>query len=212
MLPPSSRPPANVRTLRSSPRAAPLTPSARPVEFYFADSNLPYDRFMWTLHTANAEHWVPLATVASFKRMREHAVRGLEWVAAALRARSDALEVDPTGTRVRRRTEVEEPRNQFERSVYAVRAASSARRAGGMGADQRGPGRCRKGLGRSSLGCSKSSKSTLSSLAGRTRCACAGPRTSSSRFAFSLGSPLQAILTHIRTGLRLRRVRGLLYC
>lgn len=77
---------------------------------------------MWTLHTANAEHWVPVATVASFKRMREHAARGLEWVVAGLRARSDVLEVDESGARVRRRAEVKEPKDGFDRSVYVVSA------------------------------------------------------------------------------------------
>jgi hypothetical protein len=91
------------------------------VEFYFSDSNLPYDKFMWTLHTANAEHWVPLATVSSFKRTRElTGKRGIEWVATALRNRSDQLEVDDTGAQVRRKTEVTEPKDQFSRSVYAV--------------------------------------------------------------------------------------------
>ncbi|CCO30174.1 La protein homolog AltName: Full=La autoantigen homolog [Rhizoctonia solani AG-1 IB] len=40
-------------------------------EFYFSDANLPYDKFMWKLHTQTEEHWIPIATVASFKRMRE---------------------------------------------------------------------------------------------------------------------------------------------
>jgi lupus La protein len=92
------------------------------VEFYFSDSNLPYDKFMWTLHTASAEHWVPLATVASFKRARSlTGARGIEWVASALRSRSDALEVDETGAQVRRKAELTEPKDQFVRSVYAVR-------------------------------------------------------------------------------------------
>lgn len=107
------------------------------VEFYFADSNLPYDkyvelssafwlsanrtiRFMWTLHTANPEHWVPVSTVSSFKRMRDFTGLGVEWVAKALRL-SEELEVDETNTKVRRRTEVQEPKGQFERSIYAVR-------------------------------------------------------------------------------------------
>ena len=107
------------------------------VEFYFADSNLPYDksvesiphlvfgkltqlsRFMWTLHTANEEHWVPIATVSSFKRMREFASLGLPWIVDALKGSED-LEVDGSGEKVRRRTEVKEPAGQFERSVYAV--------------------------------------------------------------------------------------------
>ncbi|OSX58455.1 hypothetical protein POSPLADRAFT_1049289 [Postia placenta MAD-698-R-SB12] len=90
----------------------------RQIEFYFADSNLPFDKFMWTLHTANAEHWVPIKQVSSFKRMREYQPLGLEWITNALRL-SEELEVSEDGTQVRRRTEVQEPKGQFERSVYA---------------------------------------------------------------------------------------------
>ena len=76
-------------------------------------------RFMWTLHTANPEHWVPIKTVASFKRMREFQDLGLEWITQALRL-SEELEIDASGTNVRRKTEVQEPKGQFERSIYAV--------------------------------------------------------------------------------------------
>ncbi|KAN0138525.1 hypothetical protein V8E53_003513 [Lactarius tabidus] len=68
------------------------------VEFYFADANLPYDKFMWTLHTADEEHWVPIATIASFKRMREFQPRGVEWVANVLRTSAE-LEVSEDGTK-----------------------------------------------------------------------------------------------------------------
>ncbi|KAL4077429.1 hypothetical protein J3A83DRAFT_4087792 [Scleroderma citrinum] len=88
------------------------------VEFYFADSNLPFDKFMWTLHTANPEHWVPIKTVTSFRRMRDHAAQGHEFIQRALRE-STELEVDDAGVNVRRRTEVAPPKDQFERSVYA---------------------------------------------------------------------------------------------
>ena len=84
-------------------------------------------RFMWTLHTANPEHWVPISTVASFKRMREFTPLGNDWLANALKS-SAALEVDETNTKVRRRTEVTEPKGQFERSVYAVRPLPSRAR------------------------------------------------------------------------------------
>ncbi|KAG6917135.1 hypothetical protein DXG01_003725 [Tephrocybe rancida] len=94
------------------------TKAAAQIEFYFADANLPYDKFMWTLYTKDPEHWVPVETVSSFKRMREFTAKGLEWVTAALRT-SEFLEVDAEGKRVRRRTEVQEPKGQFERSVYA---------------------------------------------------------------------------------------------
>ena len=116
------------------------------VEFYFADANLPYDkynqisvshfflfmfknglicyRFMWTLYSKDPDHWIPIQTVASFKRMRQFTARGLEWVTNALRF-SDFLEVDETRTKVRRTTEPQKSKNQFERSVYAVRLSSS---------------------------------------------------------------------------------------
>jgi hypothetical protein len=76
---------------------------------------------MWTLYITNPDHWVPISTVASFKRMREFAPLGVEWVAKALRISSD-LEVDETNTKVRRTTEIQEPKDQFERSIYAVSA------------------------------------------------------------------------------------------
>ncbi|PPR05429.1 hypothetical protein CVT26_011307 [Gymnopilus dilepis] len=88
------------------------------VEFYFADANLPYDKFMWTLYSKDPEHWIPIQTVGSFKRMREFSSHGTEWLANAIRL-STFLEVDETGTKVRRTTEPQEPKNQFERSVYA---------------------------------------------------------------------------------------------
>ena len=92
------------------------------VEFYFSDSNLPYDKFMWTLHTANEEHWVPIATVASFKRMKPYQSHGVPWVAAALREYSTDLEVDEKGENCRRSAEVKDskPEDQMDRSIYAV--------------------------------------------------------------------------------------------
>lgn len=92
--------------------------AVRQVEFYFADSNLPYDKFMWTLHSKTPEHWVPIKTIASFKRMREFQSEDSEWLLDALK-QSTLLEVDESQTNVRRMTEVQEPKNQFERSVYA---------------------------------------------------------------------------------------------
>jgi lupus La protein len=74
---------------------------------------------MWSLHTANDEHWVPIATIVSFKRMREFQPRGAQWVTDLLRT-SGELEVSEDGTKVRRRTEVQEPKGAFDRSVYAV--------------------------------------------------------------------------------------------
>ncbi|TFK29163.1 hypothetical protein FA15DRAFT_664482 [Coprinopsis marcescibilis] len=95
-----------------------LEKAKKQVEFYFADSNLPYDKFMWTLYSRDPEHWIPISTIASFKRMKEYLVHGSEWLLSALRL-SDTLEVDETGTKVRRTTEPQEPKDSFQRSVYA---------------------------------------------------------------------------------------------
>jgi lupus La protein len=51
--------------------------------------------------------------------MRVFSPLGVEWVAQALRLSSE-LEVDETSTKVRRKTEIQEPKDQFERSIYAV--------------------------------------------------------------------------------------------
>jgi lupus La protein len=75
---------------------------------------------MWTLHSATDEHWVPISTIASFKRMRELEPRDPDWLATVLRT-STELEVSEDGKKVRRLTEVQEPKGAFERSVYAVR-------------------------------------------------------------------------------------------
>lgn len=75
---------------------------------------------MWGLHTANEEHWVPISTVSSFKRMKEYTTLGVEGIAKALREHSEDLEVDEEGANVRRKYPVQEPKGQFERSVYAV--------------------------------------------------------------------------------------------
>ena len=77
-------------------------------------------RFMWTLYSKDPDHWVPISTVASFKRMREFSTSGIEWLANAIRL-SEFLQVDETGTKVRRTTEPKESNNQLQRSVYAVR-------------------------------------------------------------------------------------------
>ena len=74
---------------------------------------------MWALHSANPEHWIPIATLASFKRMKEFNPLGVEWIANAL-SLSEYLEVDETKTKVRRPDEVQEPKGHMERSIYAV--------------------------------------------------------------------------------------------
>ncbi len=110
----------------------------RQVEFYFHDSNLPFDKFLFTLTRKDPQGWVPIATIASFKRMREiKELLGLEGIAEALRGSKELLEVSEDGVNVRRTKELVPVRDAFDRSVYAK---ASARR----------PRRCRRSSRRSS--------------------------------------------------------------
>jgi hypothetical protein len=45
---------------------------------------------------------------------------GQDWIINAIRELSTFLEVDESGTNLRRTTQVQEPKGQHERSVYAV--------------------------------------------------------------------------------------------
>ncbi|KAH6666322.1 hypothetical protein B0J14DRAFT_604637 [Halenospora varia] len=55
------------------------------VEFYFGDSNLPIDEFLWTQTDGSANKPVPIATILNFGRMRRYIPLGISAVAAALR-------------------------------------------------------------------------------------------------------------------------------
>ncbi|KAJ7444071.1 hypothetical protein B0H11DRAFT_1747682, partial [Mycena galericulata] len=72
-----------------------------------------------TLYSKTPGHWVSIATVASSKRMCDYTSLGNAWVARALREHSTQLEVDAEGVNVHRTTEVQEPKDRFERSLYA---------------------------------------------------------------------------------------------
>ncbi|MCO5597989.1 hypothetical protein L7F22_052078 [Adiantum nelumboides] len=89
------------------------------VEFYFNDSNLPFDKFLWTLTRKDPEGFVPIATLASFKRMQpiKDAI-GLPKIAEVLRS-SEFLEVSEDGERVKRRKPLVPVKDAFARSVYA---------------------------------------------------------------------------------------------
>ncbi|KAJ8656671.1 hypothetical protein O0I10_007750 [Lichtheimia ornata] len=88
------------------------------VEFYFSDSNLPFDKFLWTLKEKNSEGWVPLATIAGFKKMKM-LTEDLPTVVAAIRDQpSELVELDESGENIRRKTPVVK-QNMVERSIYA---------------------------------------------------------------------------------------------
>ncbi|CUM48701.1 unnamed protein product [Debaryomyces tyrocola] len=74
------------------------------VEFYFSDSNLQTDKFLWRIYEAN-DGWVELKTILTFGRMRQY--RPEEKVIAALKT-SDKLVLSPKEDMVRRKDPLKE--------------------------------------------------------------------------------------------------------
>ncbi|KAL9539052.1 hypothetical protein MBANPS3_010499 [Mucor bainieri] len=88
------------------------------VNFYFSDSNLPYDKFLWTLRANTPEGWIPLETIASFKKMKM-ITEDFDTIVKALKeVDSEIYEIDEEGKHIRRKSEVVQ-QNHVERSVYA---------------------------------------------------------------------------------------------
>lgn len=69
------------------------------MEFYFSDSNLQTDRFLWRIYEAN-DGWVELKTILTFGRMRQY--RPEEKVIAALKT-SDKLVLSANEDMIRRK-------------------------------------------------------------------------------------------------------------
>lgn len=88
------------------------------VEFYFGDSNLPSDEFLFKATTKNPDGWVPIALLSSFTRMRPYS--NTEWNLEALKTSKDLLEVNEDGTMIRRKTPlVSNAQKQLKASIYA---------------------------------------------------------------------------------------------
>ncbi|KAI8385772.1 hypothetical protein BD560DRAFT_443793 [Blakeslea trispora] len=87
------------------------------VEFYFSDSNLPYDKFLWTLRANATEGWIPIETIASFKKMKM-ITEDFDAVVKALKEHeSEIYEIDADGKNIRRKSEVVQ-QDHVSRSVY----------------------------------------------------------------------------------------------
>lgn len=79
---------------------------------------------MWELHNKTEEHWVPLAIIVGFKRMRKYGDLGVDWVATCLHD-SNQLELKTNDAeaktyQIRRKHPLTEPPDDFDRSIYAV--------------------------------------------------------------------------------------------
>ncbi|KAF7724322.1 hypothetical protein EC973_001168 [Apophysomyces ossiformis] len=86
------------------------------VEFYFSDSNLPFDKFLWKLTEQGKNGFVPITTIASFKKMRM-LTTDLDLIIDAIKS-SEFLEVDESNEKLRRKTPVAQ-HDITSQSIYA---------------------------------------------------------------------------------------------
>jgi len=103
-------------------KAAPVDPALaakvlKQVEFYFGNSNLPKDNHLRGLTQKN-EGWVEIAHIASFPKMLA-LTKDFNAVVTAIRGSKELLEVDETGTRLRRRVPVPDDLDLNPFSIYS---------------------------------------------------------------------------------------------
>ncbi|CAG8457486.1 14540_t:CDS:2 [Dentiscutata heterogama] len=84
------------------------------VEYYFGDKNFPKDKFLNELCSKDPERWVPLAIVRQFRKMQVYKDDAL--IVEALRESPEILEVDGSGTKIRRKTPIRLPIPEYIKS------------------------------------------------------------------------------------------------
>lgn len=84
------------------------------VEFYFSESNLLNDRFLFTTQNAN-DGWVPVQTISQFERMKKY--RPIETIVEALRKSESLLEVSENGEMVRRKIPLPKNYNEIQMNI-----------------------------------------------------------------------------------------------
>ena len=98
------------------------------VEFYFSESNLLNDRFLFTTQNAN-DGWVPIQTISQFERMKKY--RPIEVIVEALRKSPELLEVSENGEMVRRKIALPKNYNEIQlninkRSIFVEKLPETA--------------------------------------------------------------------------------------
>jgi len=108
--------PANVAELEAK--------IVKQLEFYFSDTNLPYDKFLQN-ETKADNGWVKISVLLTFKRLASISNQPLEIASAVKNAVGSILEVDDTNEKIRRKTDNVVPvadqeflNDMIERSIY----------------------------------------------------------------------------------------------
>lgn len=84
------------------------------VEFYFSESNLLNDKFLFTTQNAN-DGWVPIQTISQFERMKKY--RPIEIIVESLRKSPELLEVSENGEMVRRKIPLPKNYNEIQLNI-----------------------------------------------------------------------------------------------
>jgi lupus La protein len=89
------------------------------IEFYFSDSNFPNDKFLKTQAASNPEGFVPISTIASFKKVASLS-SDVSVIAQALEG-SEIITLSDDKTQVRRSQPLPEDDPTLSRSIYVKR-------------------------------------------------------------------------------------------
>lgn len=87
------------------------------MEFYFSDANLSKDRFLKKSIEATTDGYIALDVFLKCQKIK-HLTDETSVIAKAILNKSDLLQINAEGTRVRRVTPIKEPVNTDERTVY----------------------------------------------------------------------------------------------
>lgn len=108
-----------------------------------SSTNLPHDKYLFSLTLRNPNGWIPLSTLAKYPKIRAYAeAYGTHFIGDAIRDASDAgsgflgkgreseIVVDGRNERVRRREVLEKVETAWDRTVYAASVVDDSYRIG----------------------------------------------------------------------------------
>lgn len=88
------------------------------IEYYFSDSNLPKDKFLWETVNNDPEGWVDIDTLLKFNRLKS-LTTDHEIIKNAVKQSVELLELNEDGTKIRRKIQIKPKSDDvIERSIY----------------------------------------------------------------------------------------------
>jgi lupus La protein len=88
------------------------------IEYYFSDSNLPKDKFLWETVNSDPEGWVDIDILLRFNRLKS-LTTDHEVIKNAVKKSAELLELNEDGTKIRRKIQIKPKADDIiERSIY----------------------------------------------------------------------------------------------